>query len=231
MLKTLKTILGTAALGATAVIPLHAQTVREGARSSPADAQISFGYLCDDRFVVRNEGATPVNLEYGLTRNDERTALQLDKDESIELMLSTSDELGLYVGGKVLATARRDYRDCDELEGESPRVIVRPLAVVYSPRVRVIVAPYPVYRAYYDPWYHRHYSYPRTVVHTVIRVPIVINRRSSSGGRDYGRDAGRDAGRNTGRSGGRDAGKSSTKVVVRDRGNGDRGHDNGRRGR
>jgi hypothetical protein len=207
MRNTLRTVIGTAAIGITAGFSLEAQTVREGARTSPGDAKIAFGYLCDDRFVVHNEGDGPVRLEYGLTRTDERTSLALEKDESIELLLSTSDELGLYSGGKEIAVARREYRDCDEVEGRSPRVVVRPLVVVAAPRV--IVAPYPVYRAYYDPWYH-HRSYPRTVVHTVIRIPIVINRRSS-GSRDYGRDAGRNAGRNAGRD------------VGRDRGNGRRG--------
>src|SRR6185503_14003247 len=123
---TLRTLIGGAAIGATAGIPLSAQVVREGARSSPNDAQISFGYLCDDRFVVRNEGDAPLRLEYGLTKNDERTALALDKSESVELLLSTSDELALFSGGKVIATARREYRDCDEVEGRSPRVVVRP---------------------------------------------------------------------------------------------------------
>src|SRR5262245_37865110 len=130
MRKTLRTLIGTAAIGATVAIPMHAQTVREGARTTPGEAKIAFGYLCDDRFVVHNEGDGPVRLEYGLTKNDERTSLALEKDESIELLLSTSDELGLYSGGKEIAVARREYRDCDDVEGREPRIVVRPLIVV-----------------------------------------------------------------------------------------------------
>ena len=110
MRKTLRTLMGGAAIGAIAGIPLSAQIVREGARSNPNDAQITFGYLCDDRFVVRNEGDKDVRLEYGLAKNDERTSLALEKGESVELLLSTSDDLNLYSGNGVIATARRAYR-------------------------------------------------------------------------------------------------------------------------
>lgn len=111
--------------------------------------QVTFGYLCDDRFVVRNEGTQPVRLEYRLDKSDERTALDLDGRESVELLLSTSDQLNLFASGKVIGVARREYRDCDEVE-RGGRVIVRPLPVAVAPIV--IVAPYPVYRSYYDPW-------------------------------------------------------------------------------
>ena len=183
---TLGTLIGSAALSATAAVPMAAQVVREGARTSPKDAHVTFGYLCDDRFVVRNEGPDPVRLEYGLAKNDERTSLSLNGRESVELLLSTSDDLNLYTGGKVIASARREYRDCDDVEGGG-HVVVRPLVVVGGPRV--IIAPYPVYRSYYDPWYHR--TYFRPVVQAVIRIPISIGGRR---GNDRGRD--NDRGRN-----------------------------------
>jgi hypothetical protein len=150
------------------------------------DAQVTFGYLCDDRFVVRNEGSDPVRLEYGLDKSDERTALSLDGRESVELFLSTSDQLNLFAGGKTIASARNERRDCDEVEGG--RVVVRPLRVAVAPTI--IVAPYPAYRSYYDPWYHRR-TYFRPVVRAVIRVPIVIGGRRDND-RDRGRDRGRD---------------------------------------
>jgi hypothetical protein len=204
MHSAIRTTIGGAALAVTALLPLNAQTVREGARSSPKDAQISFGYLCDDRFVIRNEGDDRVNLEYGLAKNDERTAISLDGRESVELLLSTSDQLDLFSSGRVIASARREYRDCEELEGG--RVVVRPLVVRTGPTI--IVAPYPVYRSYRDPWHH-HHTYWRPVVRAVIRVPIIIGGRRDN---DRGRSD-RDRGRND-----------------RDRDN-NRGRDNGRRGR
>ena len=184
-----------AVVGAVAGMPLQAQVVREGARSSPSDAQVTFGYLCDDRFVVRNDGPEPVRLEYGLDKSDERTALSLDGRESIELMLSTSDQLNLLSNGKVIASARREYRDCDEVEGRS-RVVVRPLSVVVAPTV--FIPRYPVYRGYYDPWYYRRHSHFRPVLHPVIRIPIIIGGRRDND-RDRGRnnDRGRDRGRDS----------------------------------
>ena len=201
-IKTSFPLLGGAAFAAIAgVSTLGAQTVREGARTSLDQANITFGYVCDDRFIVRNDGKEPVRLEYGLDKNNERTSLDLDGRESVELLLSTSDQLNLLMNGQVIATARREYRDCDD--EDRPPVIVRRPSVVIRPTV--IVASY---HRYYDPWYPRHvYFAPVPRPRTVINIPIVINR-SRDRGRDY------DRGRNDNR------GRSDN-----------RGRDNGRRGR
>ncbi|HEX7937688.1 MAG TPA: hypothetical protein VF483_01780 [Gemmatimonadaceae bacterium] len=192
----LRTLVGTAAISATAgILPLGAQVIREGARTSPKDVQVSFGYLCDDRFVVRNESDDPLRLEYGLAKNDERTSLSLDGRESVELLLSTSDELDLFSGGKVIAAARREYRDCRDVEDGGGRIVVRPLVV----RPTVVVEPYAVYRPYYDPWWY-HRPYFRPIVQAVIRVPISIGGHRDS---DRGRDRGGDRGRGNDRGGNR----------------------------
>jgi hypothetical protein len=244
MLSSIRALLSGATLSAAVVLPAAAQVVREGARSSPRDAQITFGYLCDDRFVVRNEGDQPVNLEYGLAKNDERTALSLEGKESVELLLSTSDELELLSRGTVIASARREYRNCADLEGEGAHIVVRPLVIRSSPTV--IIAPYPVYRAYYDPWYrHHHHVYHRPivrpVVRAVVRIPIIIGgRRDNDRGRDYDRgrdndrgrdyDRGRDT-RSNDRFSARPTGRINGRDVARDngRGNGNaNGRDNGR---
>jgi hypothetical protein len=252
MHSSVRAILGGATLSASAVLPAFAQEVREGARSSPRDAQISFGYLCDDRFVVRNEGDQPVSLEYGLAKNHERTALNLDGKESVELLLSSSDQLDLLSRGEVIASARREYRDCDELE-ENGRVVVRPLVIRSSPIV--IVAPYPVHRTHYYPDYHRHhhvYYRPvvRPVVRAVVRIPIIIGRRDNDRGRAVYDRGGNDRGRNDRGAidrGGNDRGASDRgginrggidrgRITGRDdartnNGRGSNGRDNGRRGR
>ena len=55
---------------ASAVMPLQAQ-ITEVARAPITEmAQLTFGHRCDDRFVIRNDGNKPVDLEYGLIRLD-----------------------------------------------------------------------------------------------------------------------------------------------------------------
>jgi hypothetical protein len=182
-----------AIIGAAAVAPLGAQVVREGARTSIDAAQVTFGYVCDDRFLVRNEGTTPVRLEYGLDKGGDLTSLDLEGRESVELLLSTSDRLNLLSGGKVIASARRDYRDCDD---DRETVIVHRPAVVVQPTV--VVASYSRYH-YYDPFYPRH-VYFRPVVRPVISIPIIIGHSSSgSRDRDRGHDRGSDHGNDRGR--------------------------------
>ena len=180
---------------------LEAQVqVREGARSSHGEAQVTFGYVCDDRFVVQNDGDETVKLEYGLDRSDDRTPLTLKGKESVELLLSTTDELNLMADGKVIATAHNEGRECDE---ERPRVVVVRRPIVRVEPTVIVVRPRPYYTYYDDPWWHQR---RRTVVHTtVIRFPIIINARSRDRGRDNdrGRDGGRDRDRGNSRSRGR----------------------------
>jgi len=217
----LRTLIGTAAISATAgMLPLGAQVIREGARTSPKDAkevQVTFGYLCDDRFVVRNEGDDPLRLEYGLAKNDERTSLSLDARESVELLLDTSDELDLFAGGKVIGSAVRDYRDCRDMD-DNAHVVVRPLVVEPT----VVIAPYHVYRVYrpyYGSWYRPYFRpYYHPIVQAVFRIPISIGHRDSDRGRSSGGDRGRSSGGDRGRSSGGDRGHSS---------GGDRGHPSG----
>src|SRR5262245_53074357 len=179
--KTSFPLLGGAAFAAIAgVTTLGAQTVREGARTQLDAANITFGYVCDDRFIVRNDGKEPVRLEYGLDKNNQRTSLELEGRESVELLLSTSDQLNLLMNGEGIATARREYRDCDE--DERPPVIVRRPAVVIQPTV--IVASY---HRHYDPWYPRRVYFAPVPRRPVIHIPIVINTRSRDRGRDYDR--------------------------------------------
>jgi hypothetical protein len=184
-----RTMIGVAAIAVTGFSPLYAQ-VREGERRSLDEAKIVFGYVCDDRFVVTNESTEPVRLEYSLERSDSRTALNLDGRESVELLLSSSEQLNLMMEGRVIASARNERRECEE---DRPRVVVRRPVVSIEPTIVVVRSPY---HRYYDwGWWHHRHHHPR-VSHTVVRIPIIIGR---SRDRDRGRDNDRD--RNRGRRG------------------------------
>src|SRR4051812_20854414 len=78
-------LLAAITLTVAALSPLHAQ-ITQLARTPIQDApQLTFGYMCDDRFVLRNEGTAPVDLEYGLAKGGEHTKVQVGARESIEL--------------------------------------------------------------------------------------------------------------------------------------------------
>jgi hypothetical protein len=204
-----KTLIGGAAIALAGFTPLGAQ-VREGARTSLDEAKIAFGYVCDDRFIVTNDGTEPVRLEYGLDRSDARTTLSLDGRESVELLLSSQEQLNLMMEGRVIATAYNERRRCED--DDPPRVVVRRPVVSIEPTIVLVRSP--SYYRYYDSGWWRHDHHRRTSVHTTIRIPIILGRTSRDRGRDY--DRGRD---NRGR---------DNRSRDNDR---DRDRDRGRRGR
>lgn len=134
--------------------------VTEVARRPIADiAHLTFGSLCDDRFVIRNDGPTPVNVEYAVTKGNEHTALTLGSREQVELESKSSEALELWMDGKLIAKAEKEGRKCKEIQGNAS-VAVAPLEVAdNSDRndsnrsgARVGVGfgyGYP----FYDPWY------------------------------------------------------------------------------
>src|SRR5262245_24660001 len=105
-------------IAAVAASPLAAQDVRVGARASLDDsAHITFGYLCDDRFIVQNDGANALRLEYGLENAGSVTALGLGGRESVELLTDSRRPLQLSMGGRVIATANNERRSCRDVQG------------------------------------------------------------------------------------------------------------------
>ncbi|MFN8580227.1 MAG: hypothetical protein U0163_04520 [Gemmatimonadaceae bacterium] len=167
---------GVAAAGVAFAMPARAQ-ITEVSRTPVADAaQITFGYLCDDRFVIRNDGTKPIDLEYGLEKGTEHTKLALSARESVELSSPSKQPMELWMDGKLIAKAYKEKRSCKDVQGNAS-VRVNPLDVSSSTRSRPTYAygpPYP----FYDPWYFGFYGMYGIRPYYAIRVgyPIIIGR-------------------------------------------------------
>lgn len=97
----------------------------------PGSVQLAFGYECGDRFLVRNEGAQPVALEWKASGSQDRSQMHLNATESREIASASSDAVELWVNGKLVATEPKGSKPCsansgsDAAAGQS--VVVRPL--------------------------------------------------------------------------------------------------------
>jgi hypothetical protein len=101
-------------------VRLDAQ-VTEVSRTPIADAaQLTFGYLCDDRFLIRNDGTQSVELEY--------TKLALNARETVELESKSRAAMELWKDGKLVAKADKQKRSCKDVLGNAS-VSVAPLEV------------------------------------------------------------------------------------------------------
>jgi hypothetical protein len=158
--------LGALALSLVAAVaprqPLSAQATQVG----QDQVQLAFGYKCDDRFVVRNDGAQAVTIEYGVTGAERRSSLFLKGKDAVEISSAASDPLELWVNGKIVATERKGNVACaPEQTGSNgydparpvgdgsmgPVVVVRPLEPLeysgygapgyYPPRVVYVADP------------------------------------------------------------------------------------------
>jgi hypothetical protein len=153
-----------------------AQAITEVSRTPVADAaQLTFGYLCDDRFVIRNDGTQPVALEYGIEKGNEHTKLDLNARETVELQSKSKAGLELWMNGKLVAIARKDRRSCKDVQGNAA-VTITPLQVAENERGGPPARAYGAfgwYDPYFAPWYGYAYYGPfgRPYVTTIIRVP------------------------------------------------------------
>ena len=120
--------------------------------------QLAFGYECDDRFMIKNDGANTVTLEYGLEGRSERTRLSIKGNESVEIDSKGPLPVELYVDGRRVAKEAKGNRTCataTTTASDQPTVVVRPLdqrdnnarVTVVEP---IVVRPHVVY---VDPWY------------------------------------------------------------------------------
>jgi hypothetical protein len=160
-------------LTAVAMTAPHHRLFAQGAQ-----VQLAFGYECGDRYLVRNDGANDVDVEYGVAGDPQRWPVHLKGKESVEISSTSTNALELRVGGKVVSTAHNLNRPCaaaPAAQGQ-PEVVVRPIdegeyataaqvapQVVYAQPPVVYVGPTPVYvtRPYY-PYYY--YPQPRLSV-------------------------------------------------------------------
>ncbi len=117
------------ALGSLTVSARASAQIAVVSRASIDDAvQVTFGQLCEDRFVIRNDGAKPVDLEYAVEKGTEHTKLTLNARELVELESQAKEPLELWIGGKLVAKAEKEKRACKDVQGNAS-VLVAPLEV------------------------------------------------------------------------------------------------------
>ena len=117
------------ALGSLTVSTRASAQIAVVSRASIDDAvQVTFGQLCEDRFVIRNDGAKPVDLEYAVEKGAEHTKLTLNARELVELESQAKEPLELWIGGKLVAKAEKEKRACKDVQGNAS-VLVAPLEV------------------------------------------------------------------------------------------------------
>lgn len=176
------TALGLIAGAALSSAPLRAQ-ITEVARTPIADAaQVTFGYVCDDRFVIRNDGTKPIDLEYGLENSGQHARITLNARESVELNSPTRASMELWMDGKLIAKAIKDRRSCRDVVGNSSVTVVPPDVQTAQPTHVTNVytswgPPYP----FYDPWafgFYGGFRYYRPYYSGVaVTFPIIIGGR------------------------------------------------------
>ena len=158
---------------------LGAQQITEVSRTQPgAQAQLTFGYLCDDRFVVRNDGTQPVQLEYGLHGGAEHTKLSLNPRESVELASKSRDAVELWMDGKRIASAEKENRSCRDVQGTSSVAVQPPAVVTTNAGPTYVYGPvYPYYDPYWSPWYVGFgFGYYTPIVRPIGGRPIIWGR-------------------------------------------------------
>lgn len=183
----LSTSLAALAVASTmAASRLDAQ-ITEVSRTPVADAaQLTFGYRCDDRFVVRNDGANAVNLEYALEKGTDHTRLTLGARELVELDSKSRSPMELWMDGKLIAKALKEKRSCKDVQGTAS-ILVAPLEVQTNEREQRAnygVGAYP----FFDPWMNGYYGYYgsmgfRPFYRGFIGYPIIIGGIRHGGGR------------------------------------------------
>lgn len=149
---------------------------------------VTFGQLCEDRFVIRNDGTKPVELEYAVEKGTEHTKLTLNARELVELESKAKEPLELWIGGKLVAKAVKEKRACKDVQGNAS-VLVAPLEVAATAKEdrNGYARGYP----YFDPFrygggygfggYYGGFGY-RPFYTGFIGVPILVGGGSRGGG-------------------------------------------------
>lgn len=170
---------------------VHAQVAEVSRRPIADIAHLTFGSLCEDRFVIRNDGPAPVTVEYAVQKGTEHTRLALGGREQVELESKSKEPLELWMDGKLVARAEKEGRKCGDVQGNAS-VAVAPLEVAVNDRddrnqrnARIglgVGYGYP----FYDPWYGPFGAYGfgyRPFYSGFYGVPIVIGGGGRGGRR------------------------------------------------
>ena len=180
------------ALGSLTMTSRASAQVSVLARTAIDDAvHVTFGQLCEDRFVIRNDGTKPVDLEYAVEKGTEHTTLPLNARELVELESKAKEPLELWIGGKLVAKAVKEKRACKDVQGNAS-VLVAPLEVASTAKddrgAFANTRGFP----YYDPFmYGAGYGFGglyggygfRPFYTGFVGVPIIIGGGSRGGGR------------------------------------------------
>ena len=138
------------ALGSLTMTSRASAQVSVLSRTAIDDAvHVTFGQLCEDRFVIRNDGTKPVDLEYAVEKGTEHTKLTLNAREVVELESKAKEPLELWIGGKLVAKAVKEKRACKDVQGNAS-VLVAPLEV--APTVKEDRNSYARGYPYFDPF-------------------------------------------------------------------------------
>lgn len=162
-------------------------------RSAVADiSRVTFGYLCDDTFVLRNDGEKPVSASLAVEKSGEQTPLSLGAHEQVQFTSKAKHDVELWVDGKLVAKAEKEKRGCKEVQGNAS-VAVAPLDVTTDDdRGRRTYTNYP----FFDPWFYGAFG-PwgmgglggfgawgyRPFYTGYVGVPIIVGGRSGGGRR------------------------------------------------
>lgn len=145
---------GTMALAAR----LPAQDITVASRTQPDAAQVTFGYLCDDRFVIKNDGAQSVNLQYGLHDGSRLTSITVQPGESVQLSSRSNASVELWKDGTRIATAAREQRSCADVNGANLNggggvTVIQPQIVTTAAGPTYVYSAYPYYwDPLFSPW-------------------------------------------------------------------------------
>lgn len=190
--RSLTRTLTLSALGSALAASLGASNasaqITEVSRTPVAEAsQLTFGFLCEDRFVIRNDDDKSVDLEYGIEKGDTHTKITLNAKESVELSSKSKNAVELWKDGKLIAKAKRERRSCKDVQGNGA-VTVTPLEVATTERGRYNYGyAYPYGFGFnaglYDPWGWGYYGLGYRPYSRIVSVPVIINRGGGGGRR------------------------------------------------
>ena len=180
------------ALGSLTMTSRASAQVSVLVRTAIDDAvHVTFGQLCEDRFVIRNDGTKPVDLEYAVEKGTEHTTLTLNARELVELESKAKEPLELWIGGKLVAKAVKEKRACKDVQGNAS-VLVAPLEVASTAKDDRGAFANTRGVPYYDPFmYGAGYGFGglyggygfRPFYTGFVGVPIIIGGGSRGGGR------------------------------------------------
>lgn len=118
-------------------------------RSAVADiSRLTFGYLCADTFILRNDGDKAVEAILAVSKSREQSPMTLAAREQIQFTSQSKEDVELWIDDKLVARAEKEKRQCKDVQGNAS-VAVAPLEVTTDDdRGRRNVTNWP----YFNPW-------------------------------------------------------------------------------